>query len=142
MKVNAKRVWLGALGGWLVWAFWDAFCGFVVIGQGRYDAAQAAGTFLKVPRYPAFPLQWEIYIFLCAVVCAWAYAWSRRTMGPGMGSALKLGAMLGFLAGFPLNFAQAAWTTGDRMMPTGWLLDFWGGCMLATVVAGCVYRDE
>ena len=139
--MNTKRIWLGALAGWFGFAVWDFANAMIFHLPDRYAAAQAAGVFLKESRYPLFALHWEVGLLLCAVVCAWAYAWSRKTMGPGLGSALKLGAMIGFVAGFPLNLAQEAWTTGDRWMPFAWMLDMWVGCIIATVVAGWVYKD-
>lgn len=140
--MNTKRVWMGAVAGGLGFAVWDFVCAMGFHLPDRYAAAQTAGTFLKESRYPVFMAQWELALFLCAVVCAFAYGYARKTMGPGPGSAVKLGAMIGFVGGFPLNLAQAAWTTGDRVMPLAWMLDIWIGCVVATVIAGLLYKDE
>jgi hypothetical protein len=74
-------------------------------------------------------------------ILAYLYAGVRQNFGPGPGTALKMGVLIGFVAGFPLNFAQAAWVPIDRMFPLGWMLDIWGGCILATLVAGWLYKD-
>ena len=67
----------------------------------------------------------------------------RHSFGPvpGPGSALKVGFTVGFIAGFPLNFAQATWSPIDRAFPWGWMMDLWVGSILATLVAGVIYKD-
>jgi hypothetical protein len=72
---------------------------------------------------------------------AYLYAWSRATLRPGAGTAIKVGTLVGFVAGYPLNFAQAAWSPLERMFPLGWMLELWLGAILATVVAGALYKD-
>jgi hypothetical protein len=52
-----------------------------------------------------------------------------------------VGAITGFFAGFPGNFAQATWSPVPRTMPLGWLLELWGGAILAAVVAGFLYKE-
>jgi hypothetical protein len=49
--------------------------------------------------------------------------------------------MVGFIAGFPLNFAQAAWSPLERIFPLGWMLEMWLGAILATLVAGALYKE-
>ena len=46
----------------------------------------------------------------------------------------------GLLNGFPLNFQQATWAPIDRMVPLGSVLEMWGGCILATLVAAWLYK--
>jgi hypothetical protein len=97
--------------------------------------------FLQAPRYPGFQLQWAVLLFILGVCMAYLYAWSRATLRPGAGTAIKVGALVGFVAGYPLNFAQAAWSPLERMFPLGWMLELWLGAILATVVAGALYKD-
>lgn len=141
MQLNRGRIWLGGLAGGVVWTIWSFIVGFFIVGMHRYEVAQNAGLFLKTPRYPAFQLQWIVIEFILAIILAHLYAWSRATLTPGPGTALKIGVLSGFAIGFPSNFAQAAWTTGDRMLPLGWLLEFWIGAIAATLVAGWLYRE-
>lgn len=103
--------------------------------------AQEQGLFLKTPRYPAFQAQWMILLFVLGILMAHLYAWTRTTVGPGPKTALKVGAVVGFIAGFPLNFAQATWSPLDRVFPLGWMLEMWVGAILATLVAGAIYKD-
>jgi len=49
--------------------------------------------------------------------------------------------IIGCIAGFPLNFAQATWSPIDRAFPWGWMMDLWVGSILATLVAGVIYKD-
>jgi len=49
---------------------------------------------------------------------------------------------VGFVAGFPLNFAQATWLAAGRGLPFGWMLEMWIGAILATIVAGSLYKDS
>ncbi len=141
MGVNRGRVFLGGLAGGVVWVLWSFGVGFLIIGMPRYQAAQNAGLFLKESRYPAFEVQWIVMTLVLAIILAHLYAWVRGTLGPGPKTALKVGFLVGFAAGFPGNFAQAAWSPIERMFPLGWMLDLWVGAILATLVAGWLYKD-
>jgi hypothetical protein len=141
MHLNRGRIWLGGIAGGVVWAVWSFLIGNFVIGNARYAAATASGLFLKQPRYPFFIGQWIVILFILAIILAHLYAWSRATLGPGPMTALKIGLVVGFAAGFPDNFGQAAWSPIERMFPLGWMLDLWVGSILATLVAGWLYRE-
>jgi len=141
MGVNRSRVFLGGLAGGVVWFVWSFLVGQFVIGNARYLAAQNAGLFLKESRYPFFIGQWFVILLVISIILAHLYAWTRNALGPGPGTALKIGAFVGFAAGFPGNFAQAAWSPIERTFPLGWMLDIWGGCILATLVAGWLYKE-
>jgi hypothetical protein len=141
MTVNRGRVYLGGLAGGLVWFVWSFVVNDFIIGTARYDAEQAAGHFLKQPRYPLFVAQWAVILFVSAIILAHLYAWARQTMGPGPGTAIKIGLLVGFVAAFPLNFAQATWAPVERMFPLGWMLEMWVGSVLATLVAGWLYKE-
>jgi hypothetical protein len=141
MAVNRGRVFVGGILGGVVWFIWSFVSGQLIIGNARYLAAQNAGLFLKQPRYPFFVGQWFIILVAVGVILAYIYAWSRQTLGAGPGTALKIGLLVGFAASFPSNFSQATWSPVDRIFPLGWMLDIWVGCILATFVAGWVYKD-
>jgi hypothetical protein len=138
--VNTRRVLLGALAGGVVWNVWSVLINFMVLAA-RYPAAQEAGHFLKEPRYPYFLPVYIVTLFLLAYGGAWFYASVRATRGAGPTIALKVGLLLGFAAGFPTNFAQATWSPVDRVFPLWWMLELWAGAVLATLVAGWLYRD-
>jgi hypothetical protein len=139
--INSKRIWIGALAGGVLWTVWSFAIGMLVIGEARYQKAQQAGVFLTEPRYPYFPVVWILGLFALSYGGAWLYARVRSVAGAGPGTAACVGAWLGFAAGFPGNFAQSAWLNADRVLPLGWMLDLWGGAILATLVAGWLYRD-
>jgi hypothetical protein len=141
MALNKARIWLGGIAGGVVWVLWSFLVGKFIITDARYAAAQNAGLFLKTARYPYFLGQWLLILFILAIIVAHLYAWARQTVGPGPGTALKIGLLVGFAAGFPLNFAQATWSPIERMFPLGWMLDMWVGAILATLVAGWVYKE-
>jgi len=141
MTVNKGRVWLGGLAGGVVWAAWSFILNDFVVGNARYVAAQNAGIFLKTPRYPFFVAQWIILLFVLAAIVAHLYAWTRQTLGPGPGTALRIGFWVGLVAGFPENFAQATWSAVDRSLPLGWMIEMWLGAILASLVAGFVYKE-
>jgi hypothetical protein len=139
MKLNHARVWLGGIVGGIVWNAWSFFIG---MKQGPYyEAMQKQGLFLKEPRYPFFVGQWILLVFVMSIILAYLYAWSRNTAGAGPKTALKLGILVGFCAGFPSNFAQAAWSPVPRELPLGWMLDMWVGMILASLVAGFLYKE-
>lgn len=139
-SINAKRVWLGALAGWVVWLAWSALTNFVAL-MSRYAAAQEAGQLLREPRYPFFLPAWFALLFVLSLIGACLYASVRATRGAGPTTALTVGVLLGFAAGFPVNFSLAAWGTFPRVIPLWWMLELWVGAILATLVAGWVYRD-
>jgi len=142
MPINRGRVLLGGIVGGIVWFLWSFFVGQVVITNSRYLAAQNAGLFLKQPRYPFFVGQWFVILLVVGIILAHLYAWTRATLGPGPGTALKVGFLVGFAASFPESFSQAAWSPVERIFPLGWMLDIWGGCILATLIAGWLYKEK
>jgi len=139
MSINRGRVWLGGLLGGVVWNAWSGFIGYRM--APLYAAMQSQGLFLKESRYPLFAAHWVAIVFVMSIILAHLYVWCRATAGPGPYTALKIGAMVGLCAALPGNFAQAAWSPVPRAMPLGWMLDLWGGAILATVVAGWFYRE-
>jgi hypothetical protein len=138
--VNARRVWLGALLGWVVWMAWSGVVNLVVL-MPRYVAAQEAGAMLKQPRYSFFMVAWWVLLFVLSAIYAWIYAGVRATRGAGPKTALSVGVLAGFASGFPLAFSLASWSPLPRIVPFWWMLDLWVGAILATLVAGWLYRD-
>lgn len=139
MKLNKARVWMGGIAGGVVWTIWSFIIG-MKLGP-IYAAMQKQGLFLKEPRYPLFPVQWIVMLFILSILLAHLYVWSRATLGAGPRSALKIGMIVGFCAGVPVNFGTATWGAIPRVLPLGWMLDMWIGAILATMVAGFVYKD-
>jgi hypothetical protein len=138
--VNTKRVVLGAVVGGVVWSTWSTVIN-TVIEKTRYAEAANAGVLLKQPRYPLFIPYWIITVFLLSWVCAWLYSSVRATRGGGPGTAVTIGLLVGFAAGFPVNLSVAAWLPLDRYIPLWWMLDMWIGAIMASLVAGWLYRD-
>lgn len=141
MSVNRGRVFIGGLAGGVVWVVWGFLVNQFIITTARYQAAQAAGLFLKEPRYPFFVGQWILTTLVLAIIVAHLYAWTRQILGPGPGTALKIGFLVGFVAGFPENLAHATWSAVDRFFPLGWMLEMWVGAILAALIAGWLYKD-
>jgi hypothetical protein len=139
MKLNTTRIWLGGIVGGVVWIVWGFLIGMRL--TPFYAAMQSRGLFLKESRYPFFAGQWILLILVMAILIAYLYAWARATAGPGLKTALKVGMIVGFCAGVPDNFAQAAWSPIPPVMPLGWMLDLWGGAILAAIVAGSLYKE-
>lgn len=140
MKLNKARVWLGGIAGGVAWSVWSFLIGLKL--APFYAGETSRGHFLAQPRYPLFVAQWLILVFGISILLAHLYAWSRSTLGPGPRTALKIGMTVGFIAGVPGNFAQASWSTVSRFLPLGWMLDMWGGVILATLVAGALYKEK
>jgi hypothetical protein len=139
-RINWRRVWFGAVGGFVVWAVWSAVCEMVVLA-GRYPQAQTKGVFVADPRYPFFVPAWFATLFVLAFILAWLYAAARNTLGAGPRTAVLLGVGVGFATGFPIDFALAAWLAASRVFPLWWMIELWAGAILASVVAGWLYRD-
>ncbi len=140
MKLNTTRIWLGGIAGGVVWTLWSFLIGMKL--DPFYKAEQVRGHFLAQPRYSMFVVEWILLTFAVSILLAHLYAWSRGTLGAGLRTALKIGMVVGFCAGLPGNFAQASWSPINQYLPLGWTLDMWGGAILATVVAGFLYKDK
>jgi len=139
MRLNTARVWLGGIAGGLAWNAWSFLINMRL--APLYAFMQTRGLFLKDPRYPFFTAEWILLIFVLSILVAYLYAWSRATAGAGPKTALKIGMVVGFCAGFPSNFAQATWSPVPRIMPLGWMIELWGGAILASLVAGFLYKE-
>jgi hypothetical protein len=138
--VNSRRVLIGALAGGVVWTIWSMIVNVAVLGQ-RYAAAQKAGLLLAKPRYPFFLGYWIITLFVVSYILAWLYASVRATRGARPGTALQLGVLVGFAMAFPLNLSMASWSPISRALPLWWMIEIWAGAILATLVAGWLYKD-
>jgi len=138
--VNSRRILLGAVAGGVVWTVWTMLINAVLLAP-QYTAAQEAGQLLKQPRYPLFLAFWIITLFLVSYALAWLYAGVRATRGAGPGTALRLGLLVGFAIAFPLSLSVASWAPWGRTISLWWMIDLWGGAVLATLVAGWLYKD-
>ena len=139
--INKGRFWLGVLAGGVVWTVCSFLLGKVGAVEAHYAEATAAGQFLNVPRYSLFMVEWIVLLFLLTYILAWFYVSLRGTLGPGPWTALRVGLLAGFAMSFPLNFALAAWAPYSRVLPLIWTIELWGGAILATLVAGWIYKD-
>jgi len=139
--VNARRVWLGALGGWVVWVVWSMAINLGVLAAG-YTEAQKAGMLLSEPRYSFFLPAWLVTLFVLSYVLAWVYAGVRAVRGAGPGTAIKVGLLIGFAAGFPLAFSTAAWSPLARLFPFWWMVELWVGAVLSAYVSAWMYRES
>ena len=140
--VNTKRVWIGGLVGGVAWIVWATIVNFGLL-MPKYQAAMQAGTMLteESMRYPFFMVVWLVQFLVWGVLLAALYAGVRLAWGPGPATAVKVGLIGGFLAGFPVNFYLATWAPMSRGIPAGWLLELLVGAVLATLVAGFLYRE-
>ncbi|MBI2956962.1 MAG: hypothetical protein HYY26_06605 [Acidobacteria bacterium] len=140
--INWRRVHLGTMAGGLVWSVWSLLVNSVFIGD-LYQQAQQAGHLLAQPRYTVggFLGLWFLTLFILASILSWLYASVRATWGPGPGTALKLGFVGGFVAAFPLSWTIVNWLPLERIVALWWTLDIWVGAVLATFVAGWLYKE-
>jgi len=140
--INRKRVLLGTIAGWVVWAIWSWVVNGVILAP-QYESSTAAGQLLETPRYaaPVFLASWFVTMLILTCIAAHLYAWVRGTLGPGPGTALRVGILFGFAAGFPINLSIATWVPVERILPLWWMLDLWVGAILATFVAAWLYKD-
>jgi len=140
MKLNRIRVWLGGIAGGIVWSGWSDLIEDRM--KPFYQILQKQGLLLKESRYPFFTAQMVVVLFLMSILLAHLYAWSRSTSGPGPKTALRIGMIVGLCAGLPINFGLASWSAMPRMLPLAWMLDMWVGAILATLVAGFLYKER
>ena len=79
-SINSGRVWIGTLAGGVVWTIWSMVVNEVILGA-RYEAGQAAGLFLKEPRYSYFLPVWILTLFVLTFLATRAYACARGAAG-------------------------------------------------------------
>jgi hypothetical protein len=140
--MNLKRVLIGALVGGMAWSVWSSVVNMLIL-MPIYAAEQNAGHLLTQPRNGAlFFGAWFLTIFLLSGAAAWLYAAVRSTLGAGPKTALTIGVLLGFAAGFPIDLSVASWDPVVRSVPLWWMLDMWVGAIIATFVAGLLYKDK
>ncbi len=140
MAVNSKRVLIGALAGGVAWTVLSMGINMAVLAR-RYEQAQAAGLFQTEPRIPGFLGIWILILFVLSWIGATLYAVARAAWGQGPLTALKVGVMLGLASGLPSNFGTAAWATFGRIFPFCWAIELGLGAVIATLIAGWLYRD-
>ena len=140
--INWKRVYLGTFVGGIVWSAWSMFVNVVLIGP-HYADEQKVGALLAEPRYTVagFLGFWFLTLFILTSILAWMYAGMRNTLGPGPRTALMLGINAGFAIAFPLSWSVVNWVPVNRIVPLWWVVDLWVGAILATLVAGWLYKD-
>ena len=109
--------------------------------RALYAWGTVAGERLRPATAMKLLPEGEATIFVLAYVVAHLYAVSRATCGAGAKTALCVGLMVGFAAGFPGNMASATWSPMSRMLPLWWMLELWIGAVLASLVAGYLYKD-
>lgn len=141
--MNGKRVLIGAVGGGVSWLVWSCIVNMVFLNP-TYMTEEQAGHLLTQPRYgmPTFFVGWAVAWFLVSVIGAWLYAAVRTSLGAGPKTALKVGAALGFAAGIPVNLTVISWSPLTTSVPLWWVADMWVGAIIATLVAGFLYKDK
>jgi hypothetical protein len=141
--MNSKRILIGAFAGGVAWTVWSMIVNMGILGS-TYMTEGSAGHILAHPRYglAAFMLTWIVTLFILSGIAAFLYAAVRTAWGPGPKTALKLGVILGFVAGFPINLSVASWDPVVRAVPLWWMLDLWVGAIIATLVAGWLYKQN
>jgi hypothetical protein len=114
----------------------------MVILRPKYVSSQQAGWLLAQPRYPLFYAYWFVLLFVLTYLLTWVYVSARKTLGPGPITALRVGFLVGFMSGFPISLSLATWAPFSRAIPLWWMLDLWGGSILATLVSAWLYKEE
>ena len=141
ISVGLRRVALGTLAGGVVWGIWSTIINMVIL-MPKYQFAQAHQVLLPQPRYPLFIAYWFVTLFLLTYILTWAYVSVRGVFGHGPVTALRVGFLIGFVMSFPLGLTMAAWAPFGRAIVLGWMLDLWGGAILATLVSAWLYKES
>lgn len=137
--INQRRLLLGAMAGFLAWATWSAVINFVVLAS-HYQAAQQAGQVLGHHSYPLYLGSWFLTVLVLSFIAAQFNAWARASLGPGRRTALTVGCLLGLAVAMPIEVTTSRLSI-DHIFTVSWIVDLVGGAVLATFVAGWVYKD-
>jgi len=128
----------GFLGG-VVWIVWSWVLNMMFLGP-RYMDIQNSGLFLK----QAINFSWGNGSCCCSCwqsSCLIFMHGHEQPSGQVRLPPSSLGFVVGFAIGFPGNFAQATWSPIPPVFPLGWMLEMWVGAILATLVAGFLYKE-
>jgi hypothetical protein len=139
--VNVKRVLWGGLAGGAAWFVWATIVNFALL-MPRYVATQEVGMMHEKARYATFPIVWAAQFLVFGILIAALYAGVRATWGAGPLTALKVGLIFGVASGFSVNFYISAWIPITRYIPAGWVLELFGGSILAALIAGAIYKES
>lgn len=137
-KINYGRMILGGvLGGVVLFAV-----GFLVHGvllKDNYMFFQTVGSVLMEPRESGMLIHSATTI-ISGLCLSMLYVVSRKFGGAGPMTAVKVGFTVGLFTIGGVSAEYAFYNLGG-MIPLMTLIDNIGGCILATLVAGMVYKD-
>jgi len=139
-SIRLRRVALGTLAGGILWCIWTRIVDYKIL-PAKYNFAVAHQFLLPSSRYPHFNIYWYLTLFLVTYILTWVYVSARATLGPGPVTALRVGVLLGFVSAFPLCLVLAAWAPFSRIITLWWLLQLWGGAIVATLVSAWLYKE-
>ncbi len=140
--IHYKRVAIGTVAGGVAWMIWEVVWTMVWAGL-FFESPEEA---MKVGGEARYGMGvhygvWFPTMFLLSGTVAWLYAAARSALGPGPKTAFLIGCSVGFAAGFPATFFVTNWLPVDRLIPLHWAVDLWGGCILAALLAGWLYKE-
>ena len=139
MRVNAARVWLGGIAGGIVWNAWSFFIG---MRQGPlYEAMQKQGLFLEEVALSIFRGTMDSADF-CNVDSAGVFVRVESRNGrPRTENGGQDRHDGGILRGRSGQLRAGSMVSGSACAALGWMLDLWAGSILATLVAGFLYKE-
>ncbi|MEJ2368630.1 MAG: hypothetical protein P8Z49_09880 [Acidobacteriota bacterium] len=138
--MNWTRLFWGGLAAGVLLNVIDFVVEGIFLAQ-RYQQSQSSGMFLQNPRLPFTPL-WILGLLCIGWLIAWVYASVRPRLGPGPKTAVVVGLVLGLLMHVPYNFLMACWSPVGRFFPFVWMITGICEVILATLLAGRIYRER
>jgi hypothetical protein len=138
--MNRKRIVVGGVAAGLVLLVVEGLATTVFL-MDRYRSLGQAGVYYERPRLPFYPV-WVLLALGIGLGLAWLYASVRPRLGPGPGTAALLGLVVGLMIYTPGNVATFAWTHEGGFVALVRLVAGSIGSVIATLVAGAIYREE
>ncbi|HIA12765.1 MAG TPA: hypothetical protein EYN69_11955 [Flavobacteriales bacterium] len=138
-KININRILLGGT----VAGLCMLVAGIIVHGvllEDQYSTLRDAGIIRSSPNWPGMIVH-HLSVIFAGIPLAVIYVLIRKTVGPGPGSAFRLGIMIGLIC-LPAAASMYAFYDIGKMIPVFSALTLMLQCVVGTLVAGALYKDN
>ncbi len=138
-KININRMMLGGIVAGLCMLVFGMIVHGVLL-EDHYSVLRNAGFIRSSPNWPGMIVH-HLSVIFAGIPLAVIYVLIRKTVGPGPGSAFRLGIMIGLIC-LPAAASMYAFYDFGRMIPLANALTMMTQCVIGTLVAGSLYKDN
>ena len=111
-----------------------------VLLEDHYLLLRKLGFIRSTPNWPGMIVH-HLSVIFAGIPLSVIYVLIRKSVGPGHGSALRLGILIGLIC-LPAAIAMYAFYDIGKMIPMANALTMMSQCIIGTLVAGSLYKDN